>query len=396
MAKFIYKAISRNNKEVSGEIEAPSQKDAKNILMRKGLKDIKVSRAPISISFGTKVKVQEIARFTRQFSVMFSSGLPITQCLDILATQATNPMLKTALKQVYNDVQAGNTIADSLRKHPKIFSNLYCHMVAAGEIGGILDDVLRRLSEYLEAQDRLIRKVKGAMTYPIVISVVAVGAVVAMLRFVVPTFIALFGEVGSELPLPTQVVVGLSDFITSYFVFIIILVVGLVAAFKAYKKSPKGSKNIDRIILKLPVFGDLTIKSIVARFSRTLGTLLHSGVNIIDSLKVTGKTANNKIFEEAVDTVIMKISGGENLSDPLLEVKIFPPMVVQMINVGEKTGNLDGMLDKVADFYEEEVDMAVDALTSILEPIVIVIMGAIIGGILIAMYLPMFDLFSKI
>jgi len=396
MAKFLYKGVGSNNNELNGEIEGSSANDAKQKLAKKGLRNITVKRAPIEITFMQRVTVAEIARFTKQFSVMFAAGLGITECMEILSNQAINPLLKKATKDINQDIQTGSTIADALRRHPKIFTDLYCHMVAAGEIGGILEEVLERLSIFLESQDRLIRKVKGAMTYPVVITVVAMGAVVAMLKFVVPTFIALFDSVGADLPLPTRVVVGISKFMTNNFLFIIIFVGATIFGFKSYVKTPVGRKNFDKLILKLPIFGPLTTKSVVARFTRTLGTLLHSGVNIIDALKITGKTADNKVFEDGIDHVITRIQGGDNLADPLESINLFPPMVTQMVNVGEKTGMLDTMLEKIADIYDEEVDEAVSALTAMLEPLVIVIMGVVIGGLLIAMYLPMFDLFSKV
>lgn len=396
MAKFLYKGVGSNNNELNGEIEGSSANDVKQKLAKKGLRNITIKRAPIELAFMQRVTVAEIARFTKQFSVMFAAGLGITECMEILSNQAINPLLKKATKDINQDIQTGSTIADALRKHPKIFTDLYCHMVAAGEIGGILEEVLERLSIFLESQDRLIRKVKGAMTYPIVITVVAMGAVVAMLKFVVPTFIALFDSVGADLPLPTRVVVGISKFMTNNFLFIIIFVGAVIFGFKSYVKTPVGRKNFDKLILKLPIFGPLTTKSVVARFTRTLGTLLHSGVNIIDALKITGKTADNKVFEDGIDHVITRIQGGDNLADPLESINLFPPMVTQMVNVGEKTGMLDTMLEKIADIYDEEVDEAVSALTAMLEPLVIVIMGVVIGGLLIAMYLPMFDLFSKV
>ena len=396
MAKFLYKGINANGNELNGEIEGSSAKEVKQKLQKKGLRNAVVKRAPIELTFMQKVSVAELARFTKQFSVMFSAGLGITECFDILGAQVENPLLKKAVKEINQDIQTGSTIADALKKHPKIFSELYCHMVNAGEIGGILEEVLERLSIFLEAQDRLIRKVKGAMTYPVVITFVAIGAVVAMLKFVVPTFVALFDSVGAELPLPTRIVVGASSFLGNYFFFIVGGAIAFGFAFKTYIGTPVGRKNFDKFILMLPIFGPLTTKSVVARFTRTLGTLLHSGVNIIDALKITGKTADNTVFEEGIDKVITRIQGGDNLADPLEAIGLFPPMVTQMVNVGEKTGFLDKMLEKIADIYDEEVDEAVSALTAMLEPLVIVVMGVIIGGLLIAMYLPMFDLFTKI
>ncbi len=396
MAKFLYKGTGSNNNELSGEIEGTSVKEVKQKLTKKGLKNITIKRAPIELTFMQKVSVGELARFTKQFSVMFSAGLGITECMDILGAQIENPILKKAVKEINQDIQTGSTIADALKKHPKIFSDLYCHMVNAGEIGGILEEVLERLSIFLESQDRLIRKVKGAMTYPIVISAVAAGAVVAMLKFVVPTFVALFDSVGADLPLPTRIVVGASQFLADYLPLLLLVTVGLIFLYRYYKKTPSGKRNIDILILKLPIFGPLTVKTVVARFTRTLGTLLHSGVNIIDALRITAKTGDNKVFEEGIDKVITRIQGGDNLADPLENLHLFPPMVTQMVNVGEKTGFLDQMLEKIADIYDEEVDEAVSTLTSMLEPLVIVIMGVVIGGLLIAMYLPMFDLFTKI
>ncbi len=397
MATFVYKGIVKGGREVTGEIEAKNKNEARNLLVRKGIRVIELKRAPINISlFGGGVSITDIARFTRQFAVMFASGLQITQCIEILAVQTPNPVLRKALKQVYNDIQGGNNLADSLAKHPKIFNNLYVSMVAAGEAGGILEDVLNRLADYLEAQERLIRKVKGAMMYPIVITIVAILAIIAMLKFVVPTFAKLFQEAGAPLPLPTRIVMGLADFISNNFLLIIGGFIGIGVALKWWFSTEKGKYTIDKLLITMPIFGEISTKSIIARFSRTLGTLLHSGVDIINALRVTAKTTGNKIFEETINRIIMKVTGGENISDPLSKEPIFPPMVVQMISVGEKTGNLDGMLMKIADFYEEEVNAAVESLTSLIEPLVIVFMGTIIGGILIAMYLPMFDLFQHI
>ena len=398
MAKFNYVGVS-DGRQVKGEIQAAS-KDAAELMLRKKrirVLTLKAAAAPLAMpKLFSGIKLKDISRFTRQFAAMVSAGLPLVQCLDILGEQTENKELAQAVKQVSSDIQGGNNLADSMMKFPKAFNALYCNMVAAGEQSGNLDGVLNRLAEYQEKADALVRKIKGAMTYPVIVALVAVGATVAMLGFVVPTFAQMFVDMGGELPMPTQIVMGLSNFLTGYWYVIGLIVTSAVVGVMQYYKTEKGKFVIDGIKLKLPVFGDLERKSAVSRFSQTLSTLLASGVSIIEALNITAKTAGNRVLELGIMRTLEKIQGGTSIAEPLSETGVFPPMVIHMIAVGEKTGDLSGMLKKVSDFYQEEVDAAVEALTSVIEPIMICVMGAIIGGILIAMYLPMFEMVGAI
>jgi type IV pilus assembly protein PilC len=316
----------------------------------------------------------------------------LIQCLDILGEQTENEVLKQAIMQVATDIQGGGTLADSLSKHKKIFSELYCQMIAAGEAGGILDTILLRLAEYQEKADALRRKIKGAMTYPVIVAIVAVGAVAILMIFVVPIFANMFNEGGAKLPLPTRIVMGASDFIRSWFLAIFAALGFAAFSLFRYYKTDKGRLKCDQILLQSPVIGDLERKSCISRFTRTLGTLLNSGVSIIDALQVTAKTSGNRVLELGIYKTLESISGGQTIADPLRATGVFPPMVIQMIAVGERTGGLSEMLIKISDFYDDEVDAAVDALTSMIEPMVIVVLGSIIGGVLVAMYLPMFEM----
>jgi type IV pilus assembly protein PilC len=332
--------------------------------------------------------------FTRQFSTMINAGLPIVQCLDILSRQTENPALKAAVSQVMLDVEGGNTLSESLAKHPKIFSDLYSNMVDAGEAGGILDIILGRLATYLEKADALQRKVKSAMTYPSIVATVAIGATVFMLMFVIPVFAKMFTDFGGTLPAPTRVVMGLSDFLRNYWWVLAGMIVGSIIAYKQGRKNRKVSKKMDQALLNMPVLGNVLRKGSVARFTRTLGTLVGSGVPILQGLDITARTAGNIVVEDAVVATRDSISQGDSIADPLKRSGVFPPMVVSMIAVGEQTGAIDEMLNKIADFYDDEVDTAVEQLTSIIEPILIVFMGVVVGGMLVAMYLPMFKMAS--
>ena len=398
MAKWIYTGRNVQGKEIKGEIEASNKNEVQVLLRKKRIRTQNVKRKPVelNISLSKGVPLKALARFTRQFSAMTSAGLPLIQCLDILGDQTEHPNLKKAILQVAADIQGGGTLADSLSKHRHIFSELYCHMIAAGEAGGILDSILLRLAEYQEKADALRRKIKGAMTYPAIVAFVAVAAVIILMVFVVPIFAGLFTDSGNELPTPTKVVMGVSDFFRQW-IFAILGALGL-AAFGLYRyyKTDKGRERIDQIKLKAPVFGDLERKSCISRFSRTLGTLLNAGVSIIDALQVTARTAGNKILEIGIYKTLESISGGQTIADPLKTTGVFPPMVIQMIAVGERTGGLAEMLTKIADFYDDEVDAAVDTLTSLIEPMVIVVLGGIIGAVLVAMYLPMFEMAGNI
>lgn len=394
MALWNYKAVNQSGKEVEGTLEAPTKQDIEKALMKRKLRVVKISKKPkeINIKIGTGINNQDVSRFTRQFSAMNSAGLPLLQCLDILKEQAENPNMKDVLKKIAAKIQGGSGLAESLAMHPKVFPELYCHMVAAGEAGGILDSILLRLAEYQESAERLRRKIKGAMMYPIIVMIVAVVVVAVLLLFVVPIFAKMFAAGGKELPAPTKIVMGMSDFLKDYILFILIAIGAGIYGLKQYYKTAQGRYQLDKIKLKLPGIGVLETKSCVARFTRTLGTLLSSGVSIIDALQVTGKTSGNRVLEMGVLKTVESISGGNTIADPLKETGIFPPMVIQMIAVGEKTGGLPDMLLKVSDFYDEEVDAAVEAMTSMIEPLIIVFLGVVIGGLLVAMYMPMFSL----
>ena len=398
MSKWIYKGKTAAGKEVQGEVEAANKADAEILLRKKRIRATAVKRKPMGMkmTLGGGVPLKALARFTRQFSAMTSAGLPLIQCLDILGEQTENEILKQAIMQVATDIQGGGTLADSLGKHKKIFSELYCQMIAAGEAGGILDTILLRLAEYQEKADALRRKIKGAMTYPLIVAVVAVAAVAVLMIFVVPIFANMFSEGNAKLPLPTRIVMGASDFIRGWFPAIFAgLVFALFGLFRYYK-TEQGRLKLDQVLLNTPVIGDLERKSCISRFTRTLGTLLNSGVSIIDALQVTAKTAGNRVLEIGIHKTLESISGGQTIADPLKATGVFPPMVIQMIAVGERTGGLSEMLIKISDFYDDEVDAAVETLTSMIEPMVIVVLGSIIGGVLVAMYLPMFEMANTV
>lgn len=398
MPVFEYKGKSLGGAEVNGSLKAKDRAELERVLRQNRIMVTTIRKKPaeISIKFGTGVKKLDISRFTRQFSTMIGAGLPLVQCLDILANQAENKDFAVIVRQVKESVSGGSTLSEALARHPKVFDMLYTNMVEAGEIGGALDVILNRLASYREKADALTRKVKGAMVYPSVIVVVAIGVTFAMLTWIVPVFAGMFGGLNAELPEPTQIVLMISDFLQRNVLYMFLGGIGAIVAFIAWIRTTKGRFMFDTILLKSPVFGNLVRKSSVARFTRTLGTLLSSGVSIIEALEVTAKTAGNSVIAAAINKSVLSIAEGDTITAPLKESKVFPPMVTQMISVGEKTGGLDEMLSKIADFYDEEVDAAVSALTSIIEPVIIVFMGVVIGGILIAMYLPMFDIIGKI
>jgi type IV pilus assembly protein PilC len=327
---------------------------------------------------------------------MIGAGLPMVQCLDILAEQMEAAELRKIVADVKESVQGGTTLSEALRKHKKVFDDLYVNMVEAGEVGGALDTILVRLANYREKADALTRKVKGAMVYPILVSIVAISATLGMLKWIVPTFAKMFHDLGAQLPGPTVAVLNISKFVNDYFVYMIAAIVVAIVAYKMIGRTPNGRLQIDKMKLRIPAIGTLIRKSSVARFSRTLGTLISSGVSILDALDTTARTAGNRVVHDAIKKASLSIAEGDTITGPLKESGVFPPMVIQMISVGEKTGGLDDMLNKIADFYDDEVDAAVAALTSMIEPVVIVVMGAVIGGILIAMYLPMFDIIGQI
>jgi len=398
MPEFDYKGKTLAGAAVAGKLKASSRDDVERVLRQNRILVSSITkRSPeINIQFGTGIKKIEISRFTRQFATMIGAGLPMVQCLDVLSTQVENKSLAKIVKEVKEGVSGGATLSEALARHPKIFDQLYTNMVEAGEVGGALDAILVRLAVYREKADKLVRKVKGAMVYPSVVAFVAIAVTVGMLTFIVPVFAKMFGGLNAELPAPTKVILHISNFLQANFLYLILGTVGIVVGIIYFKKTPTGALYWDKMMLRMPVLGNLVRKSSVARFTRTLGTLLSSGVSILDALDITAKTAGNVVIANAINKSVMSIAEGDTITAPLKESGVFPPMVTQMISVGEKTGGLDEMLNKIADFYDEEVDDAVTALTSVIEPIIIVFMGVVIGGIMIAMYLPMFDIIGKI
>jgi type IV pilus assembly protein PilC len=391
MTSFMYTARDAQGVLKSATLEASNREEAISQLKKQRLNVIKIDEQSKKKK-GGKVGMRDIVIFTRQFSTMINSGLPLVQAMGILAEQSENPNLREITKQVVFDVESGNTVADALRKHPTAFSELYVNMVAAGEAGGILDTILMRLAVFMEKNDALVRKVKGAMIYPGVIMTVAGGAIIVLLVFVIPTFQRMFAEVGIPLPLPTRIVIGMSKALATYWYLMIAGVMALGYAFKKYYATQDGKLVIDRLALKAPVLGDVLRKSAVSRFTRTLGTLIGSGVSILDGLEITAKTSGNRVIQDAIMESRSSIAGGETISAPLKKSQVFPPMVISMINVGEQTGGLDEMLTKIADFYDEEVDAAVSGLLALMEPVMIVFLGVVVGGMVIAMYLPIFDM----
>jgi type IV pilus assembly protein PilC len=405
MATFAYSGRTRAGENITGERSADTMDAAVAGLRRDQIMVTRItpSKAKQEAAAkkkagktGKKVSAKNLAVFTRQFSVMIDAGLPLVQCLDILGSQEEDKNFAAVILQTRTDVESGASLADAMRKHPKTFDSLFTNMVAAGEAGGILDTILKRLATYIEKAVKLQGQVKSAMIYPVAVIVIA-GAVVGLILWkVIPTFASLFAGLGATLPLPTRVVIALSDNLVRFFPFMFVGAGSIAYAFKSYYATDKGRRAIDAITLKMPVLGNILRKIAVARFCRTLSTLIASGVPILDGLEITAKTAGNAIVEDAVMVTRKSIERGETISAPLKETKVFPPMVTQMIGVGEATGALDTMLAKIADFYEEEVDTAVAGLLTLLEPIMIAILGVVVGGIVIAMYLPIFDLISKL
>jgi type IV pilus assembly protein PilC len=402
MPSYLWKARTRQGALKKGEVEAVNEDAVLAQLRAQMLLPVTVKTKPKDISeylpfLKPGIKTRELVIFTRQFATMIDAGLPLVQCLSILAEQATNATLKGILREVKSDVEQGSTFADALRKHPKPFDALYVNLVQAGEIGGILDTILNRLAVYLEKADALKRKVKGAMVYPASVLVVAVLVVVLMLVKVIPAFEKMFSDFGGELPGPTQVVVSMSHFMQEWvFLFMGGIVAAIVAFAQARKRSYRFRRATDALALRMPVFGPLLRRVAVARFTRTLGTMIASGVPILDALDIVSRTAGNVVVEEALKDVKAAISEGKTIAEPLGECDVFPGMVVQMIAVGEETGAMETMLTKIADFYDEEVDQAVNTLTSLLEPAMMVVLGGTVGGLLIAMYLPIFKIADTI
>jgi type IV pilus assembly protein PilC len=396
MPDYLWKGRAPSGTIENGEITAANPEEVQKILRERKIVPTSIRPKPREITLPFlkgRVSSRAITVFTRQFSVMINAGLPLIKCLDIQVAQVESERFKNILKDLISAVEGGSTLADSLRKHKEIFGDLYINMVEAGEKGGSLATILARLADYLEKADAIKRKIKGAMIYPAAIVIVCVIAVAILLTFVIPVFAGLFRDLGGQLPLPTRIVIALSDFLRKYIFIIVAITIGLVVFVRYYYKTEVGHLQIDSIMIKLPVFGTLLKKQAIARFSRTLSTLLSSGVNILDALEITSGTTGNKLVENAVLRSRTSIAQGESIADPLSKEKaLFPPMVIQMITIGEQTGGLDEMLSKVADFYDDEVDQAVANLMNSLEPIVIVFLGGVIGGMVMAMYLPIFKM----
>ena len=400
MSQWVWEGRTRAGELRRGVMEANSERDVQQRLRQQNimLEKVKQKRKSVSIpGFGGRVTSAQLVVFVRQFATMIDAGLPLVQCLDILSSQEPSKYFKSVLLEVKSDVESGLTFADSLKKHPKVFDSLFVNLVAAGEIGGILDTILNRLATYIEKNVKLIRQVKGAMMYPIGILIVAGGVVFALLKWVIPTFAKMFSDMGdAQLPGLTQAVIGASEWFQANFVFVIIGIAGGIFLFLRFINTEKGRYIFDGTLLKLPIFGKLLRKVAVAKFTRTLGTMIASGVPILDALDIVAKAANNRIIEDGIYYVRDKISEGSNMADPLLQTGVFPSMVVQMIAVGESTGAMDTMLQKIADFYEDEVEVAVEGFTKLLEPLMMVFIGGIVGTILIAMYLPIFSVAGNV
>jgi type IV pilus assembly protein PilC len=401
MAVYQWVGKNRSNETQKGEMQAANEAAVRANLIRLRITPTKIKKKPKDLLEGVsflqpKVKDSDVILFARQFSTMIDAGLPIIQCLDILYSQQSNSTFKKALKEIKDSVEGGATLAEALKKFPKYFDNLFVNMIAAGEAGGILDAILRRLAGYMEKAAKLKAKVKGAMTYPIVTMIIAVLVLAVILVFVIPVFQEMFADFGGELPAPTRLVVAMSDMVKSKIIYLIIGLVIFVFAFKKFHATEKGHDLVDDWLLKLPVFGALLRKVAVAKFTRTMGTMLASGVAILEALDIVAKTAGNRTVEKAIYHVRTGISEGRTMADQLIETGVFPPMVCQMISVGESTGALDAMLEKIGDFYDEEVDQAVENLTSLIEPFMLVFLGVTIGGLVVAMYLPIFKMAGAI
>ncbi|MCM2267920.1 MAG: type II secretion system F family protein [Elusimicrobiales bacterium] len=391
--QFAYKAKEGSGKVVEGQVEAADQKAAIARLREQRLSVVEIKAAPAKRKFfKPKVDNKDVVIFSRQLSTLVSSGVPIVQGLNILEAQAENPAFKAVVGALRIDIEAGLSIADAMKKHPSAFTELYVAMIKAGEVGGILDTILERLSAYLESAEALKAKVKSALMYPMVVFSAAGLITIFLIVFVIPIFKDIFGSFGAELPFLTQVIISISDFLRAKILYMIPVIAVAVWLIKKWMKTEKGQFKVDEISLKLPVFGILLKKVAIAKFSRTLGTLIKSGVPILQGLETVAKTAGNKIIEQAINNSRDSIKEGGRISDPLKKANIFPPMVIQMISVGEETGGLDNMLTKIADFYDQEVDTAVKGLTSMLEPLIMIFLGVVIGTIVIAMFMPMFSL----
>jgi type IV pilus assembly protein PilC len=400
MPVFTYRGTNRSGASVSGELTATNKAELVNTLKRQQINVTKMSEKGKEFNlptFGGGVDSKELAIFTRQFSVMIDAGLPLVQCLEILAGQQENKIFQNVLTATRGSVEGGSTLSAAMRQHEKVFDALYVNLVEAGETGGILDTILQRLSSYIEKNVKLKRAVKSALVYPVAVLGVAAAVITLLLWKVVPIFATLFLGLGVNLPLPTRIVIGLSNFVGSIFGLLILVgFIGSIIGLKVWYQTPGGRMALDRVLLKLPLVGVLLRKIAVARFTRTLGTLISSGVPILEGLEITARTAGNAVIEKSLMEVRKGLEAGRNLADPLKETDVFPGMVTQMIGVGEQTGAMDAMLQKIADFYEDEVDAAVKDLLSALEPMMIVFLGVVVGGIVISMYLPLFSLIGQL
>ncbi|HEY2514024.1 MAG TPA: type II secretion system F family protein [Polyangiaceae bacterium] len=400
MAEFVWEARARTGELKKGSMEADDEESVNNRLRSQQLTPTKVKKKgkEFSLSFGSGVSGKDLVTFTRLFATMIDAGLPIVQCLEILQGQTDNAIFAGVLKDVKSSVEQGATFSDSLRKHPKVFDPLYTNLVQAGEVGGILDTIMNRLAIYNEKNMKLKRQVKGAMIYPSSVLVIFSGVLCILLGFVIPSFKNIFRDLGSpdDLPVLTQYVIAVSEAFKANFLLVVAILSALGYALVRVYRTPNGKRTIHRILLRSPVMGPVMRKIAVARFTRTCGTLLSSGVPILDALEIVAKTAGNMVVEEAIMYARLKISEGKNMAGPLMETNVFPSMVVQMVGVGEQTGALDAMLSKIADFYEDEVDVAVAGLTSLIEPVMMVVIGGTVGVVLIAMYLPIFSMAGKI
>ncbi|NUO18422.1 type II secretion system F family protein [bacterium] len=399
MPVFVYTGRGTGAKLISGEIEAADKQEAMSKLRQRRVvvQDLRTKPKEIKVGgLGGGVGVKDLKIFARLFGTMINAGLPIDQCIQILVDQMQNKKFRRTIAEIHNQVAGGESLSEAMSKHKDVFDNLFVHMVSAGETGGALAMVFNRLAVYLEKADALRRKVKGAMIYPAVIACVAVGATVFLLMKVIPVFANMFKDLGAELPKPTQFVLALSDVVQkTFFPALGVMIIGFLV-FRKWHKTANGKATVDKFLLKTPVIGSVIRKTAVARFTRTLGVLISSGVPILHGLEITAKTAGNTVIQRAVDKVRKDVSEGRNITAPLMETAVFPAMVCQLIAVGEQTGRLAEMLEKIADFYDEEVDAAVAAMTSLIEPVVIVLMGGVIGGLLVSMYLPMFDMIGAI
>jgi type IV pilus assembly protein PilC len=397
MTVYVWEGKSPQGGQQKGSVEAANESAARQLLRKQNIQLVRIKEKPKDILANIallqpKVVAKDLVLFTRQLSTMIDAGLPLIQGLEILANQEPNKTFQKILLQIKTDVEAGATFADALKKHPKVFDNLYTNLVAAGELGGVLDTILQRLATYIEKNEKLKGKVKGALVYPVTILIIAAVVVVVMLVFVIPVFQEMFSSLGGQLPALTQGVVDMSAFLRKNFLFLIGIIVAVVVAFNRIRATDKGEYFFDRLALRLPVFGLLLRKVAVAKITRTLGTMITSGVPILDGLDIVAKTAGNRIVEEAIMATKASISEGKTIAEPLSKSGVFPSMVCQMVSVGESTGALDAMLIKIADFYDDEVDAAVDAITSLIEPFMMIFLGGTVGTMLAAMYLPIFKM----